>query len=153
MLVYIASIDPEPMAGFFFKLTRPNDKSQWGIKIIQLFRQKVCYKIFWSQLCCIECEFGPLLMRPDIISHTNLMFHGEMHDNIIMRKDKNKFCAAAQKAFGLLQAKKSQKWASGQNDLAAAQIFFCPSSWWYCRAFLHETLHLMSFFFGSNLFL
>ena len=24
-----------------------------------------------------------------------VMFHGEMHDNIIMRKDKKKFCAAA----------------------------------------------------------
>ena len=24
------------------------------------------------------------------------------------------------------------------------KIFFCPSSWWYCRAFLHETLHFTS---------
>ena len=52
------------------------------------------------------------------------MFHGEMHDNIIMRKDKKKFCAAARsfwpearfwdffglkKAEGLLKAKKIPK--------------------------------------------
>ena len=29
----------------------------------------------------------------DIVRY--VMFHGEMHDNIIMRKDKKKFCAAA----------------------------------------------------------
>ena len=54
----------------------------------------------------------------------NVMFHGEMHDNIIMRKDKKKFCAAARsfwpearfwdffglkKAEGLLKAKKIPK--------------------------------------------
>ena len=38
MLVYIASIDPEPLAGIFFKLTRPT--AQWLIKIIEIFWQK-----------------------------------------------------------------------------------------------------------------
>ena len=60
------------------------------------------------------------------------MFHGEMHNNIIMRKDK-KNCAAARSFwpearfwdfFGLKKAKKPQKRAEGQNDLAKAQNFF-----------------------------
>ena len=73
------------------------------------------------------------------------MFHGEMHDNIIMRKDKKTFFAAARlfwpegrfwdffglkKAEGLLKAKKIPK--TGRRPKQAwlkQKVFFCHSKW------------------------
>ena len=68
------------------------------------------------------------------------MFHGKMHDNIIMRKDKKKICAAARSFWpekirrpsAFFRPKKSLKQPSGQNNLAAAKKVFFSSSWLIC---------------------
>jgi len=67
------------------------------------------------------------------------MFHGEMHDNIIMRKDKKNFVLQQGHFSAFFRPKKSQKRAEGQNDLAKAQNFFfvIPNDE-KCRALTHE---------------
>ena len=42
-----------------------------------------------------EKSKGNRYLLPSHRQQKNVMFHGEMHDNIIMRKDKKNFCAAA----------------------------------------------------------
>ena len=92
--------------------------------------------------------------NPIIITICIVMFHGEMHDNIIMRKDKKNLCCGkvilAWGAFRPSRPSEGLRPSSGQKIPKTglrpkwhcrSTIFFCPSSWWYCRAFLHESLH------------
>ena len=75
------------------------------------------------------------------------MFHGEMHDNIIKRKDKNNFgprpvigilCLPEESRRPSEGQKNPKKLAEGQKDLAKAQTFFVIPDDEKCRGLTYE---------------
>jgi len=109
-------------------LQSANFQSQVSIFVTRIvIRQSILFlnkTIFCFHIIILFLPFVDYTKDVKKNSLENVMFHGEMHDNIIMRKDKKKNCAAARsfwpqarfwdffglkKAEGLLKAKKIPK--------------------------------------------